>query len=199
MSNQIHADDVLLQAILLLRDTWENPEVGIVAAAIVDPRFEPVFGVSLRTPSRRWLHAERNVLQEFENRYGVPGQNALMITTLSPCTKVNSLSRAGKPCAQLLMEKRFRRVHTGCIDLCAAPRGDMDYRPYGFELSLTDHPVCKRICDILCGLFSCYGQRINSDIERIKADTRDSVFAALDNIYGRLERDVVKKRSGLGG
>ena len=173
------ADAYLSRVITHLRDCWMHPDVGIVSAAIMDPSHRLVFGVSTRTTSGSWIHAERNALINFKLAFGRPSPDSLVLTTLSPCTKVCSLSRSGPPCAQLLADNGLSKVHAGCIDVYAAPRGIEYYKEMDIELSVTEDPVCKTISEDLYNLFVRFGNCVNSDLERIKMEIGSALFSPL--------------------
>jgi pyrimidine deaminase RibD-like protein len=162
-----------------LSSNWLQPEVGLVAAGVFDPRFPPVLATSTQPETGKWVHAECNAVNLFRRKYGMPTSKSLVVVTLSPCVIARSTSRCGVPCAQLLNEAALRRLHVGIVDCLQFPRGVADYGQFGLSVTLSKDPACRAVCDAIMEIFKAQGDRVNTDIRRVKAEAGIHIFKPL--------------------
>ena len=170
-------DDYLKLVIQHLADHWMDPEVGIVAAGIFDPKYPPVIATSELRGEGKWIHAERNALEQFESQYGEPGPETIVVITLSPCIKPMPKSRVSSSCTELLLKRGLKRVHAGVIDSLQVNEGIQDYKNLGLDITIPEHNSCKSVCENLPSIFQTYGDRVNHDLNNIKKEITDSVFS----------------------
>ena len=148
-------DFFLRNALINLKDS-KNKRKGVVAAALIDAdKFE--YSTSEKIKGMIYIHAERNALNHYLKKYGVPSKNSVMIISLSPCIK-DSVSRDGKSCSSLLLgedkdffNSRIKRVHVGLID--PSQENEEFYKSLGFDLSVTSDKNLQNMCKNLYDYF----------------------------------------------
>lgn len=164
----------LYEVIKHMENLWFEPNVGIVACALIDLGDRKVFATSEKTEDGKWLHAERNALNKFESIYGAPTKNAIFVTTLSPCDNFCS-SRAGESCVNLILNSGISRVHFGSLE--PHHNGSLDcYSNLGISSSLTKETNLLSICDNIANLFSIYGSKLNDELVAIKKQCGTDLF-----------------------
>lgn len=151
-------------------------QVGLVACGIFGPSHPAIIVTSETAGPGKWLHAERNAIEQCETRFGRIDPGSLLVVTLSPCTRQEFTSRHGAPCAELIQGRGISRVHTGVIDPKQAPTGLAEYTSRGIDLSVTTDDRCRTICARLLGVFQKYGNRVNSDLINIKREIDFDIF-----------------------
>ena len=153
-------DDYLKNALRHLFDHWMNKRVGLVAAALIDGD-RKVYATSILNPDGTWKHAERNALEQFAATYGKPGPSAVMLSTLSPCTRVagsgdaygdqkNAARRQDESCSALLKQHGITTIGFGTLDSEDA-KDNASYTDLGFNVvDIRDRTVlaaCKALND----------------------------------------------------
>jgi pyrimidine deaminase RibD-like protein len=139
-----------------------NPNKGVVSAALVSDD-NVVYATSLEQDGE-WVHAERNALQQFVDRYGMPSEDAAMVTSLSPCSQ-DMENRVGGSCTELLsaennvLKDPISRIHSGKVDYVQVDNSDF-YSERGFDFTLTDDSELQTACERLSNYFNpdIYGQ-----------------------------------------
>ena len=164
-------DGLLKQVIYYLAQSWMNPEVGLVASGIFHSTYLPSIATSEQRAVGKWLHAERNAIQRFEEMYGnnIIGPNSIVVVTLTPCV-LKSDSREGSSCLDLFRDKGIKQVHAGVLDSSHTGMNIKDYQSLGINLTLTEDKRCRIVCQKLLQIFEKYGQRVNSDIQGVKQE-----------------------------
>jgi pyrimidine deaminase RibD-like protein len=144
---------------------------GLVAAGVCDDRAGHfVSATSEYAGNGRWRHAERVALERFLERYGVPGEEVVVVVSLAPCTHPESQSRLGGACALMLVESGIKHVHAGAIDLSTYRNTLRDYAALGLDLTFARDKQIRSICERLAGVFQTYGRRVNEDLPSIKRE-----------------------------
>lgn len=172
-------DIKLAETIDYLKKSWNNPDVGIVGACLVDSiKDVSVFATSTFVEQEnKWHHAEFNALQKFRDRFGSPNISSMMIVTLSPCIRETSVSRLGKSCVNVLQDNNISRIYFGALDI---KQGEFEtYETLGFLVSQSSSKKLLTVCNNLAGLFTSYSQRRGGDINpwpHIKKEIGYSVF-----------------------
>jgi pyrimidine deaminase RibD-like protein len=168
-------DETLRRAIKALAETWWQPHVGVVAAALRKQDGLFVAATSRRSPDGRFYHAESELL---DLSAPLPNTNAAIAITLSPCVQ-SSHSRIGPPCTERLIDAGVTRVHVGSLDLS---QGSLElYQRIGLTVSVTQAPDLKTRCDSLRGLFQAFGSRINSETPQVKKELGEEFVRELAN------------------
>jgi pyrimidine deaminase RibD-like protein len=164
--NRVVNNDILLTRVIeLLSREWMSKSVGLVCAGIFDGDNEMI-APSISPETGKWIHAERNALNKFIQQFGTPSSSAVVVTTLSPCV-VELKSRIGDSCTELLEITGLHTVHAGVLDSLQKDSLAI-YRARSIEFSLTNDPLCKRVCERLLGMFETYGTRVNFELPLIK-------------------------------
>jgi pyrimidine deaminase RibD-like protein len=142
----------LRNALLRLRD-MEDSQKSVVTACLFTPPDKSVYSISSLHESGTWNHAERNALTSYIRTHGLPVQDSVMITSLSPCKK-DSPHRYGVSCTDMLLGNdpehkgiAIQRLHVGFIDPWQPTLED--YLSLGFEITVSQdekiHEACRRL------------------------------------------------------
>jgi pyrimidine deaminase RibD-like protein len=128
-----------------------NPEYyGMVAACVLGPNGERVYANNHATPNGQRVHAERSALDAYAEIYGRVPKDAIIITTLSPCSAPMD-DRYGLSCTQLIDDYDIRRVYCGYKD---PTQSDTKlYNEKSFEIVATDDSRLRKICQQFADTF----------------------------------------------
>ena len=118
---------------------------GLVAAAVVDPDHNVVYGINHKLASGKRVHAERAAMANYIKRHGVIPKNSVVITTLSPCTD-DMPDRKGPSCTELLNDSPITRVYAGYRDPSQTHLSHDDFDVVYTQNSKIES-VCKQIAD----------------------------------------------------
>ena len=182
--------DRLKIVINFLKENWEDPKSGIVAAGIFDPLYPPVLATSYQIQEGKWIHAERHALQLFLKKHERPGPDTVVIVTLSPCLKMLSDSRIGNSCTDLLCKHKLHHVYAGAMDSAQNSFSYKEYKKYGLDLTLSIDKYCKRVCEGLLKIFQEYGSKVNIDLPTIKNKIGYRIFELNKNSESYKEVDM---------
>lgn len=124
----------------------KDPEhYGKVAACVIDPDNNYVYGINLPGPDGTRRHAERVAIDKYRKQYGNIPQGSIVVTTLSPCNAPID-DRAGESCKDLLNSMGIHKVYCGYIDPTQHDDNDAD-----FTVGLTQNDdlwdSCKAFAD----------------------------------------------------
>lgn len=109
-------DDILVRLCeLVVQGQKKNQDLGMVAAAVLDPNDNCVVGINYPTRSGKRVHAERAAIDSYTARFGPVPPNSIVITTLSPCNQ-DMDERAGESCQDLLDQHGIDSVYCGYVD-----------------------------------------------------------------------------------
>jgi pyrimidine deaminase RibD-like protein len=161
-------DAYLSAALARLQETWNDTKVGLVAAALVAPDGAIFTATSIQLQPGRYIHAERAAIQ-LARSHGLSSlaPDAIMAVTLSPCIRPLA-TRDGPACVELLLDSGIRRVHVGVID---PKQGDAEtYEKLGLKLSVTRDKRLSEACNALLGVFTTYGNQVNTNISGVKKE-----------------------------
>lgn len=132
---------------------WNDPNVSVVAAAIVDGD-KTVYATNTLLPNGKRKHAERNAIEIFKERYGQPSENAVAIVTLSPCFMDSSV-REGESCASMLQKEGIKHLYVGAMD--KLQRGKLShYTDGGIDVQVCKNRHLAQCCYMLEDLFERY-------------------------------------------
>ena len=118
---------------------------GLVAAAVVDPDHNVVYGINHKLASGKRVHAERAAMANYIKRHGVIPKNSIIITTLSPCTD-DMPDRKGPSCTELLNGSPITRVYAGYRDPSQTHLSHDEFDVVYTQNSKIES-VCKQIAD----------------------------------------------------
>lgn len=109
-------DEILARLCELVIDGQKkNQDLGMVAAAVLDPNDNCVVGINYPTRDGKRVHAERAAIDSYTARFGPVPDGSIVITTLSPCNQ-DMTERAGESCQDLLDQHGIDSVYCGYID-----------------------------------------------------------------------------------
>jgi len=118
--------------------------LGVVAAAVLDPDNNCVVGINYPTQDGRRVHGERAAIDSYEARFGDIPAGSIIITTCSPCTQPMA-ERSGSNCSDLIDEVGVHKVYAGYKD----PTQDFDDKRYHIEITRNAkiQALCKAFAD----------------------------------------------------
>jgi pyrimidine deaminase RibD-like protein len=119
-------------------------DLGVVAAAVLDPDMNCVVGINYPAPDGLRVHAERAAIDSYEARFGAVPPGCIIITTCSPCTHPMA-ERAGINCSDLVDQVGVRRVYAGYKD----PTQDFNSKCYRIEITRNAkiRALCRAFAD----------------------------------------------------
>jgi pyrimidine deaminase RibD-like protein len=112
---KIHSTDkldlLLVRCCELIFDYYQrDPEYwGKVAACVLDPDNNAVFGINHYTDEGTRKHGERVAIENYERKYGQIPEGSIIVTTLSPCSLAIA-DRYQESCTDLLADKGVHKV-----------------------------------------------------------------------------------------
>jgi pyrimidine deaminase RibD-like protein len=117
---QIHdydkLDRILAQLCeMVIRGQQQNPDLGMVAAAVLDPDNQCIAGINYPSDTGHRVHAERAAIDAYTQQFGAIPQGSIVITTLSPCSE-HMDERYSDDCTELLHEHGIHKVYCGYQD-----------------------------------------------------------------------------------
>jgi len=118
--------------------------LGVVAAAVLDPDNNCVVGINYPTRDGRRVHGERAAIDSYEARFGDIPAGSIIITTCSPCTQPMA-ERSGINCSDLIDQVGVHKVYAGYKD----PTQDFDGKRYHIEITRNAkiQALCKAFAD----------------------------------------------------
>ena len=120
--------------------------LGVVAAAVLDPDNNCVVGINYPTRDGRRVHGERAAIDSYEARFGAIPAGSIIITTCSPCTQPME-EREGVNCSDLIDEVGVHKVYAGYQD----PSQEQIRKKYHIEI--TRNPKLKKLCKAFADTF----------------------------------------------
>jgi len=148
--DRAHLDQYLVKLCrLILEGKQSDPEkYGMVAACVLDPNHNVVYGVNTAANGGVRRHAERVAMDRYVAQYGEIPEGSIIITTLSPCNEDGSdmaNNRYGESCTDLVNSSLVRKVYCGYMD----PSQQNEHNKYTLEETSNDRikDVCKQCAD----------------------------------------------------
>jgi pyrimidine deaminase RibD-like protein len=120
--------------------------LGVVAAAVLDPDNNCVVGINYPTKSGKRVHAERAAIDSYTARFGPIPSGSIVVTTLNPCSH-NMAEREGASCTDLVQQHGIHKVYCGAID----PEQVSDKKT--FHLRATRNPKIQTLCKAFANTF----------------------------------------------
>jgi pyrimidine deaminase RibD-like protein len=131
---------------LVIQGQTKGQDLGMVAAAVLDPDMNCVVGINYPTRTGRRVHAERAAIDSYTARFGPVPPDSTVITTLNPCSH-NMAEREGASCTDLVEQHGIRKVYCGVID----PEQVAD--DLEFDLETTSNPKIQALCRAFANTF----------------------------------------------
>ena len=132
---------------IVKKEIKEKTGEHAVAACIIDPDNRIVAKTS-KDKHGRWIHAEHNAIDTYENKYGEVPEGSIIVTTLSPCNEYDdktSDERFGESCTDYINSKGIKKVYCGYMD----PTQDNFNREFNI-IETSDKDIrhkCKQFAD----------------------------------------------------
>jgi pyrimidine deaminase RibD-like protein len=146
-SDQDQLDEILTGLCeLVIQGQHKNQDLGMVAAAVLDPDLNCVVGINYPTRSGRRVHAERAAIDSYTARFGLVPPGSVVITTLNPCSH-DMVEREGSSCTDLVQQHGIHKVYCGCID------PEQVTRDKTFHLRVTRNPKIQTLCKSFANTF----------------------------------------------
>jgi pyrimidine deaminase RibD-like protein len=131
---------------LVVQGQKKNQDLGMVAAAVLDPDNNCVVGINYPAKDGHRVHAERAAIDSYYARFGDIPEGSIIITTCSPCTHDMS-ERKGINCSDLIDEVGVHKVYAGYQDPTQEP-GQKKY-----HLETTRNPKIQQLCKAFAETF----------------------------------------------
>lgn len=151
---QIHStgklDKILVKCCeLIIKYYQKDPDYwGRVAACVLDPDNNAVFGVNHRASDGTSKHGERVAIENYEKKYGTIPEGSIIITTLSPCS-LGIADRYEESCTDLVANKGVRKVYCGYSDPTQSDSDEYIHKKFHEQETRNEkiRELCKKIAD----------------------------------------------------
>ena len=145
--NHNKLDNILVRLCeMVVEGQKKNMELGVVAAAVLDPDNNCVVGVNYPSKDGRRVHGERAAIDSYHARFGEIPAGSIIITTCSPCTQ-DMEEREGINCSDLIDEVGVHKVYAGYQDPTQEP-GNKKY-----HIEITANPKIQELCKQFAATF----------------------------------------------
>lgn len=124
----------------------QDPDLGMVAAAVLDPDNRCVAGINYPQRNGQRVHAERAAIDAYTQQFGAVPQGSIVITTLSPCSE-HMDERYSDDCTELMHEHGIHKVYCGYKD---PTQGAAHKR---FHTECTRNPKLHELCHQFAATF----------------------------------------------
>ena len=148
ITNHDKLDDILVRLCEMVVEGQYKKKLnlGVVAAAVLDPDNNCVVGINYPTRDGRRVHGERAAIDSYVARFGEIPAGSIIITTCSPCTH-DMAERSGINCSDLVDQVGVHKVYAGYKD----PTQDFDNKRYHIEI--TRNPKIRALCKAFAATF----------------------------------------------
>jgi pyrimidine deaminase RibD-like protein len=147
ISNHDKLDRILVKLCsLIVRGQRQDQDLGMVAAAVLDPDNRCVMGVNYPAGDGRRVHGERAAIDSYHDQFGAIPPGSIIITTCSPCTE-NMTERAGINCSDLVDQTGVHKVYAGYQD------PTQKFGPKRYHLQITRNPKIQKLCKAFADTF----------------------------------------------
>jgi pyrimidine deaminase RibD-like protein len=148
ISNHEKLDDILVRLCEMVVEGQKKTKynLGVVAAAVLDPDNNCVAGINYPAPDGRRVHGERAAIDAYHARFGDIPAGSIIVTTCSPCTQEME-ERAGINCSDLVDQVGVHKVYAGYKD----PSQDFGRKRYHIEI--TRNPKIHKLCERFASTF----------------------------------------------
>ena len=141
ISNHDKLDAILVRLCeMVIQGQGKKKDLGMVAAAVLDPDNNCVVGINYPTRDGKRVHGERAAIDSYTARFGDIPAGSIIITTCSPCTHDMS-ERDGVNCSDLIDDIGVHKVYAGYQDPTQEP-GDKKY-----HIEITGNPKIHELCE----------------------------------------------------
>jgi pyrimidine deaminase RibD-like protein len=145
--NHDKLDNILTELCsLVIQGQQKGQDLGMVAAAVLDPDNNCVVGINYPAKDGRRVHAERAAIDSYYARFGAIPEGSIILTTCSPCTQ-DMAEREGVNCSDLVDDVGVHKVYAGYQDPTQSP-GRKKY-----HLQITRNPKIQALCKAFADTF----------------------------------------------
>ena len=130
----------------IVRAKRDHTDLGMVAAAVLDPNDVCVSAINYPAEDGSRVHAERAAMDAYLEQFGSIPEGSIIITTLSPCTE-DMLDRHGESCTDLINRSGIHKVYAGYAD----PSQDEVRKK--FHVKTTTNPRIRQLCKAFADTF----------------------------------------------
>jgi len=147
ISNHNKLDQILVRLCeMVIQGQQKDQDLGMVAAAVLDPDNNCVVGINYPTKDGKRVHGERAAIDSYYARFGEIPAGSIIITTCSPCTQ-DMDERAGINCSDLVDDVGVHKVYAGYQD----PSQERIRKQYHIEI--TRNPKIEKLCKAFADTF----------------------------------------------
>jgi pyrimidine deaminase RibD-like protein len=148
ISNHDKLDAILVRLCEMVVEGQKKTKynLGVVAAAVLDPDNNCVVGINYPTKDGLRVHGERAAIDSYVARFGEIPAGSIIITTCSPCTQTMA-EREGTNCSDLVDQVGVHKVYAGYKD----PTQDFGHKRYHIEI--TRNPKIQALCKAFADTF----------------------------------------------
>jgi pyrimidine deaminase RibD-like protein len=147
ISNHDKLDAILVRLCeMVIQGQGKKGNLGMVAAAVLDPDNNCVVGINYPTRDGKRVHGERAAIDSYNARFGDIPAGSIIITTCSPCSHDMS-EREGINCSDLIDEVGVHKVYAGYQD----PTQEFGDKKYHIEI--TGNPKIHELCERFAATF----------------------------------------------
>jgi len=147
ISNHRKLDSILVRLCeMVVAGQQQDQDLGMVAAAVLDPDNRCVVGINYPTQDGHRVHGERAAIDSYHARFGEIPAGSIIITTCSPCTQ-DMAERAGINCSDLVDEVGVHKVYAGYQD----PSQERIRKKY--HIQITRNPKIQQLCKAFADTF----------------------------------------------
>jgi len=147
ISNHNKLDQILVRLCeMVIQGQQKDQDLGMVAAAVLDPDNNCVVGINYPTRDGKRVHGERAAIDSYYARFGSIPPGSIIITTCSPCTQ-DMDEREGINCSDLVDDVGVHKVYAGYQD----PSQERIRKQYHIEI--TRNPKIEKLCKAFADTF----------------------------------------------
>ena len=151
----------------------DGDRYGLVAAAVVDPDHNVVYGINNLQNNGKRIHAERAALANYKSKHGDIPEGSIIVTTLSPCTEPMP-DREGISCSELIDSTPIRRVYAGYRD------PSQDHLVHDdFDVVVTSNDKIQQLCK---GFADCFLEEPVTEDTDVNSVAQEFVKFAADRL-----------------
>ena len=188
-----HLDQYLVKLCRLVFEGKQSDpdQYGMVAACILDPDHNVVYGINTAANGDVRKHAERVAMENYVEQYGEIPEGSIIITTLSPCNEDDTDmadERYGESCTDLINNSMVRKVYCGYID----PSQHNEHNEYTLEETSDERikDICKKYADTFLEAHTMEDASGVIATKKQAKDPRYSTSLTVDVRPGQIEKNL---------
>jgi len=138
-------DNVLVKLCeMVVQGQQSGKDYGMVAACVIDPDDNIVFGINIPGQDGKRIHAEHDAMDRYTSKYGAIPDGSIIVTTLSPCSEPMA-ERDGASCTDFINQTDCHKVYAGYRD----PSQEYSFKTWHLEITRNNkiQALCKKFAD----------------------------------------------------